>query len=115
MSSQDSGKPNSFVCTEKICPTTGSQLPALLTIKVENKGSLGNLGTMGKQGKVEIGAGELAQLLAAVLGEDLSPAPSTYIRDSQLPVTPAPGGPMPLASMGTCTYTHISTCAHTYT
>lgn len=79
------------------------ELPALVTIKVETKGSLGNLGTMGKHGKVEIGAGELAQLWAAVLGEDLSPAPSTYVRNSQLPVTSAPGEPMPLASMGTCT------------
>lgn len=47
--------------------------------------------------------------------EDLRSAPNTYVSGSQLPVPPASGDPMPLASMGTCSNINIPTQTHTHT
>lgn len=48
--------------------------------------------------------GEMAWGLRAyaVLAEDPIYVPSIHISNSQVPVTPDPGIPMPLASVGTC-------------
>lgn len=61
--------------------------------------------------KTEPGAGEMAQQLTAgvPLAEGLNWVPSGHIEQLILPVTPAPGNPVPLASAGTYTHMYIST------
>lgn len=72
-------------------------------------------GNSGERGKSWKQAGEMAELLGAVLGEDLSSTPSTCVSGSQLPGLSAPGDPMPLASKGTCAHMHTLTQTHTHT
>lgn len=55
----------------------------------------------------------MAELLGAVLGEDMSSIPSTC--GLQLPELSAPGDPMPLASIGTYAHVYTPIQTHTYT
>lgn len=55
----------------------------------------------------------MAELLGAVLGEDLSSTPSTCVSGSHPPGLSAPGDPMPLASIGIYAHVHTPTQTHT--
>lgn len=75
--------------------------------------------------KREQRTGEVEQWWRAssALLEDLRHVPSTHVRPeicsqhpkrghSQVSVTPAPGDPTPMASLGACSHVHIPTCRH---
>lgn len=59
----------------------------------------------------------MAQWLRArmALPEDQSELSSTYVRQLTMPITPAPGNPLSLASVGICTYVHMTAHKHTNT